>query len=89
VGLLANEVWVRNGPKGKVGGWLFPFRIESLTCRLWELRRGWSRVSDVKHVRVEWDGEFAVVTIDRQDKLNALNADVVRELLESRGEPTR
>lgn len=46
-------------------------------------------MSDVKHVRVEWDGEFAVVTIDRQDKLNALNADVVRELLESRGEPTR
>jgi enoyl-CoA hydratase len=29
---------------------------------------------------VEWDGEIAVVTIDRQDKLNALNADVVGEL---------
>ena len=37
-------------------------------------------MSDLKHVRVEWDGEIAVVTIDRQDKLNALNADVVREL---------
>jgi len=37
-------------------------------------------VSDLTYVRVEWDGEIAVVTIDRQDKLNALNADVVREL---------
>lgn len=37
-------------------------------------------MSDLTFVRVEWDGEIAVVTIDRQDKLNALNADVVREL---------
>jgi enoyl-CoA hydratase len=37
-------------------------------------------MSDLTYVRVEWDGELAVVTIDRQDKLNALNADVVREL---------
>ena len=37
-------------------------------------------MSDLTYVRVEWDGEIAVVTIDRQDKLNALNADVVREL---------
>jgi enoyl-CoA hydratase len=34
----------------------------------------------LKHVRVERDGELAVVTIDRQEKLNALNADVFREL---------
>ena len=31
-------------------------------------------------VRVEKRDELAVVVIDRQDKLNALNADVVREL---------
>jgi len=37
-------------------------------------------MSDLNYVRVEWDGDIAVVTIDRQDKLNALNADVVSEL---------
>jgi enoyl-CoA hydratase len=37
-------------------------------------------MTDLRHIRVEWDGDLAVVTIDRQDKLNALNAEVVREL---------
>lgn len=37
-------------------------------------------MTDLNHVRVEWDGELAVVTVDRQEKLNALNADVIREL---------
>jgi enoyl-CoA hydratase len=37
-------------------------------------------MSDLRYVRVEWDGEIAVVTIDRQEKLNALNADVMGEL---------
>jgi len=37
-------------------------------------------MSDLRYVRVEWDGELAVVTIDRQEKLNALNADVMGEL---------
>ena len=37
-------------------------------------------MADLEYVRVEWDAEIAVVTIDRQDKLNALNADVVREI---------
>lgn len=37
-------------------------------------------MSDLRYIRVEWDGDLAVVTIDRQDKLNALNADVVAEL---------
>jgi len=37
-------------------------------------------MSDLEHVRVEWDGDLAVITVDRQEKLNALNADVVREL---------
>lgn len=37
-------------------------------------------MSDLRYIRVEWDGDLAVVTIDRQDKLNALNSDVVSEL---------
>jgi enoyl-CoA hydratase len=37
-------------------------------------------MSDLKHLRVEWDEDLAVVAVDRQEKLNALNAEVVREL---------
>jgi len=37
-------------------------------------------MSDLSFVRVEWDGDIAVVTIDRPEKLNALNAEVVSEL---------
>ena len=37
-------------------------------------------MTDLSYVRVEWDGDIAVVTIDRPEKLNALNADVVAEL---------
>ncbi len=37
-------------------------------------------MSDLRYIRVEWDGDLAIVTIDRQDKLNALNADVISEL---------
>jgi len=37
-------------------------------------------MSDLAHVRVEWDADVAIVTIDREEKLNALNADVVREI---------
>jgi enoyl-CoA hydratase len=37
-------------------------------------------MSDLAHIKVEWDGELAIVIVDRQDKLNALNADVVREI---------
>lgn len=37
-------------------------------------------MTDLNYVRVEWDGDIAVVTIDRPEKLNALNADVVSEL---------
>jgi enoyl-CoA hydratase len=37
-------------------------------------------MSDLRHIRLEWDGELAVVSIDRQDKLNALNAEVIAEL---------
>lgn len=37
-------------------------------------------MTDLNYVNVEWDGELAIVTIDRQEKLNALNADVVGEI---------
>jgi enoyl-CoA hydratase len=37
-------------------------------------------MSDLQYIRVEWDRELAIVVIDRAEKLNALNADVVREL---------
>lgn len=37
-------------------------------------------MTDLNYIAVDWDGDLAVVTVDRQDKLNALNADVVREL---------
>ena len=35
---------------------------------------------DLTYIRVEREGDLAIVIVDRQDKLNALNADVVREL---------
>lgn len=37
-------------------------------------------MSDLRYIRVEWDSDIAVVIVDRQDKLNALNADVISEL---------
>lgn len=37
-------------------------------------------MTDLTYIRVEWDGDLAVVTVDRQDKLNALNDDVISEL---------
>ncbi|MSR36765.1 MAG: enoyl-CoA hydratase [Gemmatimonadetes bacterium] len=40
-------------------------------------------MSELEHVRVEWDAELAVVTIDRQEKMNALDAEVLRELGEA------
>jgi len=37
-------------------------------------------MSDLKHVRVEWDRELAVVTVNRPEKMNALNGEVIEEL---------
>lgn len=37
-------------------------------------------MTDLNYINVEWDGDLAIVTVDRQDKLNALNADVIGEL---------
>ena len=37
-------------------------------------------MTDLAHIRVEWDGDLAIVTVDRQEKLNALNAEVVGEI---------
>ena len=44
------------------------------------LKRPSQDMSDLQYIRVEWDGDLAIVVIDRPDKLNALNAEVVREL---------
>ncbi len=37
-------------------------------------------MADLTYIRVEREGDLAIITIDRQDKLNALNAEVVAEL---------
>jgi enoyl-CoA hydratase len=37
-------------------------------------------MTDLTYVRVEWDADLAIVYVDRQDKMNALNAEVVQEL---------
>ncbi len=37
-------------------------------------------MSDLQYIRVEWDQELAIVVIDRAEKLNALNAEVVGEI---------
>lgn len=37
-------------------------------------------MGDLTYIKVEHDDDLAIVTIDRQDKLNALNADVVEEI---------
>ena len=38
-------------------------------------------MGDMTYIKVERDDEVAIVIIDRQDKLNALNADVVLSLI--------
>jgi enoyl-CoA hydratase len=40
-------------------------------------------MTELAHVRVERDAELAIVTVDRQEKLNALNADVISEIGEA------
>ena len=37
-------------------------------------------MSDLQNISVTWDGDLAIVTVDRQEKLNALNAEVFSEL---------
>ena len=37
-------------------------------------------MTDLAYVKVDRDGDVATITIDRQDKLNALNAEVVEEI---------
>ena len=37
-------------------------------------------MSDLQNINVNWDGDLAIVTLDRQEKLNALNAEVFSEL---------
>lgn len=40
-------------------------------------------MSDLRTLRLAWDGELAVVTVHRPEKLNALNAEVIQELGEA------
>jgi len=40
-------------------------------------------MSDLNHVRVEWDQELAVVTVNRPEKMNALNSEVIAEIGEA------
>lgn len=40
-------------------------------------------MSDLRNINVSWDGDLAIVTVDRQEKLNALNAEVFSELREA------
>jgi enoyl-CoA hydratase len=40
-------------------------------------------MSDLQNITVTWDGDLAIVTVDRQEKLNALNAEVFTELGEA------
>ncbi len=40
-------------------------------------------MSDLQNINVTWDGDLAIVTVDRQEKLNALNAEVFAELGEA------
>jgi enoyl-CoA hydratase len=37
-------------------------------------------MSDLQNISVSWDGDLAIVTVDRQEKLNALNGEVFSEL---------
>ena len=40
-------------------------------------------MSDLQYTQISWDAELAIVTIDRQEKLNALNGEVIAELGEA------
>lgn len=37
-------------------------------------------MSDLRNINVSWDGDLAIVTVDRQEKMNALNAEVFSEI---------
>lgn len=37
-------------------------------------------MTDLQNINVSWDGDLAIVTVDRQEKMNALNAEVFSEL---------
>ena len=54
------------------------FHAARLLCFSKRLRL--TAMSDLQHIRVEWDDDLALVYIDRPEKLNALNAEVVQEL---------
>jgi len=71
------------GRKDKPCHFVFPFRARPLSCRVATATVHQAKdaeVTDLTYIRVEWDGDLVVVSVDRQDKLNALNAEVVSEL---------
>jgi enoyl-CoA hydratase len=37
-------------------------------------------MSDPQYIKISWDGELAIISIDRQERLNALNSEVFTEL---------
>ncbi|MFO8175002.1 MAG: enoyl-CoA hydratase-related protein [Longimicrobiales bacterium] len=40
-------------------------------------------MGDLQYIQISWDAELAILTIDRQEKLNALNGEVIAELGEA------
>lgn len=37
-------------------------------------------MSDLQFIKISWDAELAIISIDRQEKLNALNSELIAEL---------
>lgn len=40
-------------------------------------------MGDLQYIKISWDADLAILTIDRQEKLNALNGEVIAELGEA------
>lgn len=40
-------------------------------------------MGDLQYIQISWDADLAILTIDRQEKLNALNGEVIAELGEA------
>src|SRR5438132_5947725 len=64
---------------GSVGSWMLcPPRVEAMTSLMSE--HGSSAQDSAEHVRVEREGEVAVLTLDRPDRLNAFTGRMGAEL---------
>jgi len=40
-------------------------------------------MGDLQYIQISWDGDLAILTIDRQEKMNALNGEVIGEIGEA------